>query len=169
MQKYDKIKEKRERDRRDERELDEESGLNEKKRGKKKKQDFEGRFECVRPSFDNYYVSERDLWNYLQMYQLNDCMYKDIRGMVDNQNWPRLKQLNENDYCTICGIKRGMKVRHCKQVGLHNHRLIFVSPATSSTLPTSTSQSTPRISISTSLSISLSTYSCWCFICTFIL
>jgi hypothetical protein len=67
--------------------------------------------------FSGYYIPPATYDQYLTMYGLNKCMFKDIEAMVDRQEWETLNQINDASYCCICGIKKKRKVRHCPNVG----------------------------------------------------
>ena len=73
---------------------------------------------------DDYYVSNIDMKIYLDMYDMNECMYKHIERLYDADQFVYLQQVsNHTQYCSICGIKKKRKTRHCPNVNLmHNYR-----------------------------------------------
>ncbi len=54
--------------------------------------------------------------DYLNMYDMNDCMFKDINRLVEAGSFDALKEVHESQYCSICGIKKKRKTRHCPNV-----------------------------------------------------
>lgn len=54
--------------------------------------------------------------DYLNMYDMNDCMFKDIGRMVEDGSFDLLNEVHETQYCSICGIKKKRKMRHCPNV-----------------------------------------------------
>lgn len=56
--------------------------------------------------------------DYLDMYSINDCMFENISEYVNNQQWDHLDHIQDSHYCSICGIKKKEKVRHCANVRL---------------------------------------------------
>ncbi len=64
----------------------------------------------------NIFVSKEDLATYKQVYGMNDCMYKDVLTKFQNNDFSSLQQATSAIYCSICGIKKKRKTRHCPNV-----------------------------------------------------
>ena len=63
-------------------------------------------------------MSPEDYQAYLTMYGLDRPMLEHIEDLVKTSQWNALNEINDACYCTICGIKKKRKTRHCPNVGL---------------------------------------------------
>ena len=60
-------------------------------------------------------------------------MFEEIGALVDREDWASLSNLKENEYCTICCIRKPTKCRHCPNVNLcipkyHGYSYFFDKP-----------------------------------------
>lgn len=67
------------------------------------------------------------------MYNLKRCLFEHVDQIFEAQDWQQLQDMNDLSICGMCGIMKGPKVWHCKQVNLcvpkyHQYSNFFDQP-----------------------------------------